>query len=77
MTVKMSSESTAGHYTIIEMIHPPLVGPALHIHPTHPESLCFGSEYTFYRGDETIVVKTGDCIAIPPGVPHRYKSEIE
>ena len=74
MTVKISSECAAGHYTVIEMNHPPLVGPALHIHPTHPESFyVLEGEYTFYRGGEIIEAKAGDCVSIPPGTPHRYK----
>jgi quercetin dioxygenase-like cupin family protein len=74
MTVTIPTEKAAGHYTVIEMKHPPLVGPALHIHPTHPETFCIlEGHYTFFRDKEIIEAKSGDYVSILPGIPHRYK----
>ncbi len=43
MTVKVSGEASDGAYSLIEMLHPPGVGPALHRHPTSAGSiLCIG-----------------------------------
>ncbi|MES2305748.1 MAG: cupin domain-containing protein [Gemmatimonadota bacterium] len=73
MTIRLTTAETGGVYALIEMEHPPLVGPALHIHPRGPESFyVLAGEYTFTRGDETIVAGPGDAVTVPAGVPHRY-----
>lgn len=73
MTVSLSTADAAGAYAVIEMIHPPNVGPALHIHPRGPESFfIIEGSYTFVRGTETITLVAGQAISIPAGTPHRY-----
>ena len=73
MTVKLSTADTAGAYSVIEMIHPPNVGPALHIHPRGPESFfIIEGSYTFVRGGETITLDAGQAISVPAGAQHRY-----
>jgi hypothetical protein len=39
---------TQGKYSLIEMTHPPSIGPALHIHPKAPVAYCV------LRGDYSI-----------------------
>jgi mannose-6-phosphate isomerase-like protein (cupin superfamily) len=74
MTVSLSTADTAGEYAVIEMKHPPNVGPALHIHPRGAESFfIIEGSYTFVRGTENITLGPGQAISIPRGVPHRYK----
>lgn len=74
MTVRAATAETAGAYALIEMIHPPSVGPALHVHPRGPETfIVMEGEYVFTRGDETIHARPGDCVIVPRGVPHRYR----
>jgi quercetin dioxygenase-like cupin family protein len=78
MIVKLTTKEAGGHYTVIEMTHPPCVGPALHVHPAAIESFyILAGVYTFYKGAEVIEARRGDCICIPPGVPHRYKVGFE
>jgi mannose-6-phosphate isomerase-like protein (cupin superfamily) len=73
MTVSLSTADAAGVYSVIEMIHPPNVGPALHIHPRGPESFfIIEGTYTFVRGSEIITLVAGQAISIPAGTPHRY-----
>lgn len=73
MTVSLSTADAAGAYSVIEMFHPPNVGPALHIHPRGPESfVILAGSYTFVRGDETVSLTAGQAISIPAGTPHRY-----
>lgn len=73
MTVSLSTSDTAGGYAVIEMIHPPNVGPALHIHPRGSESFfIIEGSYTFYRGNETVRLGAGEAISIAAGIPHRY-----
>jgi hypothetical protein len=33
MSVKVSEEDSERIYSLIEMVHPPNIGPALHVHP--------------------------------------------
>jgi quercetin dioxygenase-like cupin family protein len=74
MRVSLSTAETAGAYSVIEMIHPPNVGPALHVHPRGPESfLILEGSYSFVRGMETTELVAGQAICIPAGTPHRYK----
>lgn len=71
--MSLSTADAAGAYSVIEMIHPPNVGPALHIHPRGPESFyIIEGSYTFVRGSETITLAAGQAISIPAGTPHRY-----
>jgi quercetin dioxygenase-like cupin family protein len=73
MRVHLSTATTGGSYALIEMTHPPSVGPALHIHPRGPESFfVLEGEYTFSLGSTTIVVSAGEAVAVPAGVAHRY-----
>jgi mannose-6-phosphate isomerase-like protein (cupin superfamily) len=73
MTVSLSTADTGGAYSVIEMIHPPNVGPALHIHPRGPESFfIIEGSYTFVRGSETCKRVAGEAVSIPAGMPHRY-----
>lgn len=73
MRVSLPTADAAGAYAVIEMIHPPNVGPALHIHPRGPESFfIIEGSYTFVRNDETITLAAGQAVCIPAGTPHRY-----
>ena len=75
MTIRLTTADTGGAYALIEMQHPANAGPALHVHPRGPESFyVLAGEYTFYRGDEMIIARTGNGVVIPAGVPHRYHS---
>lgn len=75
MRIRLSTEEAFGAYAIIEMKHPPEVGPGLHVHPTHPESfLVLEGEYTFYLDEKPLRVGPGAAVAVPAGTAHRYKS---
>jgi quercetin dioxygenase-like cupin family protein len=73
MRVHLRTADTGGAYALIEMWHPPSVGPALHVHPRGPETfLVLAGEYTFTRGGETVRAEAGMALTVPAGVPHRY-----
>src|SRR5579859_85341 len=75
MTVSLSTIETAGRYSLIEMVHPPNVGPALHIHPRGPESFfILAGSYTFFRGEQQVTLGPGEAISVPVNVAHRYVS---
>lgn len=75
MTVKILTSETDGAYSIIHFVHPPNVGPALHIHPRGSESFhILKGEYQFLVGDKKINTKTGDTIVVPKGISHKFNS---
>lgn len=73
--VKVSGKQSGGTYTLIEMTHPPNVGPALHVHPKAPEAYyVLEGEYAIRYGEKTVHAKAGDFVFIPKGTPHNYQS---
>ena len=75
MTVKVSEEQSEGTYSLIEMVHPPNVGPALHIHPKGAEAFyVLEGEYTIHCGEDVYTAGAGDFVFIPKGMPHSYHS---
>ena len=75
MTIKVTAEQTNDAYAFIEMLHPPSVGPALHIHPRGPEAFyVLEGRYTIRSGDDRYAAGPGDFVFIPKGLPHSYQS---
>jgi quercetin dioxygenase-like cupin family protein len=73
MIVRVTTEETGGLYSVIEMTHLPSVGPALHAHPSGPESfVVLEGSYTFYLGDQVVRLQAGQGATAPQNVPHRY-----
>ena len=74
MTIRLTTEDTAGAYSVIEMQHVPDVGPALHLHPRGCESyVVLAGSYTFTANEVETHLHPGQAIAIPANVPHRYR----
>ena len=75
MTVKVAGEQTKAGYSLIEMIHPPNIGPALHTHPTGAEAFyVLEGAYSIHCDRETYLAEPGDFVFIPTGTPHNYQS---
>jgi mannose-6-phosphate isomerase-like protein (cupin superfamily) len=75
MLIKVSEDDSEGRYSLIEMIHPPNKGPALHIHPNAPEAYyVLEGEYLIQCGTRSYHAKIGEFVFIPKGIPHNYKS---
>lgn len=75
MTIKVLTSETNGLYSIMHFVHPPNVGPALHMHPRGSESFyIIKGDYKFFLGNEIINTKIGDTIIIPEGTPHKFNS---
>ena len=73
MTIKVSGDQSEGAYTLIEMLHPPSVGPARHIHPTGAEAFyVLVGQYTIDCGDTQYEAGSGDFVFIPKGTAHSY-----
>ena len=72
-TIKVLTSETNGSYTVLDIIHPPKIGPALHIHPKGSETFYIvEGSYEFILDGNSIMGKPGDVIFVPKEVPHRF-----
>jgi quercetin dioxygenase-like cupin family protein len=73
-TIKVLSSETDHKYTVLDIIHPPNLGPALHTHPRGSETfyIIYG-DYLFFLDGKSIEGKPGDTIFVPKGIPHRFE----
>lgn len=72
-TIKVLTSETNGSYTILDVIHPPKLGPALHFHPNGSETFyIIEGNYEFILDEKSIIGKPGDTIFVPKEVPHRF-----
>jgi quercetin dioxygenase-like cupin family protein len=72
-TIKVLTSETNGSYTILDVIHPPNVGPASHMHPKGSETFyIIEGDYEFILDEESLKGKPGDVIFVPKGTPHRF-----
>ncbi len=73
MTIKSLTSETGGFYTILYAIHPPNVGPALHLHPGGSE--CFyivKGRYKFVLENKLMDATSGDVVVVPKNTPHKF-----
>jgi quercetin dioxygenase-like cupin family protein len=75
MDVKASSEDTSGALTVIESLVTPDANPPMHVHHTKDEAFYMleGEVEFFLAGAESRVVRAGDFVFGPRGVPHRFE----
>jgi quercetin dioxygenase-like cupin family protein len=72
-TIKVLTSETNGSYTILDIIHPPNLGPALHKHPKGPENFYIAEgNYEFFLDGKSVLGKPRDVIFVPKEVPHRF-----
>ena len=72
-TIKVLTSETNGSYTILDVIHPPNVGPASHMHPKGSETFyIIEGDYEFILDGESLLGKPGDVIFVPKATPHRF-----
>jgi quercetin dioxygenase-like cupin family protein len=72
MNVKVG-HAEGGVYSLIEMAHPPNVGPALHRHPGGDEAFyVLEGEYDIRCGDDAFIGTPGAFVFVPRGSPHSY-----
>jgi quercetin dioxygenase-like cupin family protein len=72
-TIKVLTSETNGSYTILDIIHPPNLGPALHKHPKGSETFYIvEGDYEFILEGKSVVGKPRDVIFVPKEVPHRF-----
>ena len=62
-----------GDYTLIDMLLPPGDQPPLHVHDADEGFLVLEGELTLWAGDDQLVLRHGDFVNAPAGVPHTYR----
>ena len=74
MDVKARSEDTGGALTVIDSWVTPDANPPMHVHHTKDEAFhMLEGEVEFFLGDDSRVVRAGDFVFGPRGVPHRFE----
>ncbi|TVP41575.1 cupin domain-containing protein [Candidatus Nitrosocosmicus arcticus] len=64
-TIKVLTSETNGHYTVLDVIHPPNIGPAIHVHPKGSETFyIIEGDYEFILDGRVVTGKAGDVIFI-------------
>ncbi|MGZ5491573.1 MAG: cupin domain-containing protein [Nitrososphaeraceae archaeon] len=72
-TIKVLTSETNGSYIILDVIHPPNICPALHIHPKGSETFYIvEGDYKFILEGNSVTGKPGDIIFVPKGSLHRF-----
>jgi quercetin dioxygenase-like cupin family protein len=75
VAILLDGAATNHKYTIMEACLPPNAGPPPHVHHNEDETISvLSGEITFFLGDTTNVMKTGDFIFAPRGIPHHFKN---
>ncbi|HKR73562.1 MAG TPA: cupin domain-containing protein [Candidatus Nitrosocosmicus sp.] len=73
-TIKVLTSETDYRYTVLDVIHPPNLGPALHKHPRGSETFYLvEGDYTFVLDGKSVGGKAGDTICVPKETPHRFE----
>ena len=72
--IKVLSSETDYKYTVLDIFHPPNLGPALHIHPKGSETFYIvDGNYRFIVDGKLIENKPGDTVFVPKDTPHRFE----
>lgn len=75
LTILLDGKETDGVYTVMEAILPIGGGPPPHVHSREDEGfLVMTGEVTFYLGDKTILLKSGEYLLAPRGIPHHFRN---
>jgi quercetin dioxygenase-like cupin family protein len=73
-TIKVLSSETDYKYTVLDIFHPPMLGPALHVHPKGSETFYIvDGSYRFTVDGKRVECKPGDTVFVPKDIPHRFE----
>lgn len=71
--IKISRHDTDNQMSFFEYVGFEKIGPALHVHLNQDEVFYVVSgEYRFVVGEQTMVLKPGETIFLPRGIPHTW-----
>ena len=75
VTIKAQTRNTNGSLTVLEFVHPPKAGPAVHLHfREHEVWYVLEGDYRFKVGDAMFRVSEGGMAFGPRGTPHGFQN---
>ena len=75
VTIKAHTRNTNGSMSVLEFVHPPKAGPAMHTHLREDEAwYVLEGEYRFKAGDAMFRVSEGGMAFGPRGTPHGFQN---
>ena len=75
VNILVDGNDTAQAYAVFEATIPPGAGPPPHVHSREDETFfVLEGEITFHLGDKVIVLKKGEFLFAPRGIPHHFKN---
>jgi mannose-6-phosphate isomerase-like protein (cupin superfamily) len=75
LTVKAQTRNTNGSLTVLEFVHPPKAGPAVHTHWREDELwYVLEGDYRFKVGEAMFRVSEGGMAFGPRGAPHGFQN---
>lgn len=75
-SILVSGEDTNGEFCVVHCSVSENDGPPLHIHGNEDESFyLLDGELEMTLGDETFLVKSGEYVFAPRGIPHTFKAK--
>lgn len=73
--IRMMAANTGGSFGMFEAIVPPGEGPPLNMHEREDEFFrVLSGRFGFWCAGDYIELTEGGCIALPRGVPHRFRN---
>jgi mannose-6-phosphate isomerase-like protein (cupin superfamily) len=75
VAILLEGAATNQKYTVIEASLHPNAGPPPYVHHNEDETMfVLLGEITFFLGDTTKILRKGDFIFAPKGIPHYFKN---
>jgi len=75
VTIKAQTRNTNGSLTVLEFVHPPKAGPAVHLHFREDEVwYVLEGDYRFKVGDAMFRLSEGGMAFGPRGAPHGFQN---
>ncbi|MBO9579682.1 MAG: cupin domain-containing protein [Sphingobium sp.] len=73
--IRIRAAETGGAFGVFEGIIPPGEGPPAHVHEREDEFIrVIAGRFGFWCADDYVELAEGGCIAMPRGVPHRFRN---
>lgn len=73
--IRMMAANTGGSFGMLEAIVPPGEGSPLHVHEREDEFFrVLSGRFGFWCAGDYVELAEGGCIALPRGVPHRFRN---